>query len=112
MRKIEVENQEDLVSNVLKPLRRERLYVEMESQDLWLQVKMQMKNSDVCFISDFDIKSDCSMNGKGLKRVIQKLAISVWNDLIKMEAKDKLNPRTVEQDDLISPAFEKPESVV
>lgn len=46
---------------------------------------MQMKNSDVCFISDFDIKSDCNTNGRGLKRVIQKLAISIWNDLIKME---------------------------
>lgn len=114
MRKIEVENQEDLVSNALKTLRHERLYVEMESQDLWLQVKMKMKNSDVCFISDFDIKSDCSMNGKDLKRVIQKLAISIWNDLIKMEEKDMLNTRTAEQqmDDLISPAFDQQESVV
>lgn len=31
MRRIEVENYEDLVTNVLRPLRREHLYVEMES---------------------------------------------------------------------------------
>ena len=46
---------------------------------------MKMKNLDVCFISDFDIKNDCNMNGKGLKKVVQKLAISIWNDLIKLE---------------------------
>lgn len=106
MRKIEIENQDELVSNVLRPRKGDRLYIEMESQELWLQVKMKMKNSDVCFISDFDIKSDCNMNGKDLKKVIQKLAISIWNDLIKLEENNKnQNIMTHEEqiDDLISP---------
>lgn len=107
MRKIEVENQDELVSNVLRPRKGDYLYIEMESQELWLQVKMKMKNSDVCFISDFDIKSDCNMNGRDLKKVIQKLAISIWNDLIKLEESNKnqnLN-NSHEENDEIMPTF-------
>ena len=116
MRKIEIENQDELVSNVLRPRKGDRLYIEMESQELWLRVKMQMKNSDVCFISDFDIKLDCNMNGRDLKKVIQKLAISIWNDLIKLEENNKnqantnnmMAPHDDDQqiDDLIQQPFE------
>ena len=65
----------------------------MESQDLWLQVKMKMENSDTGFLSEFDIKVDCNTDGKSLKRLVQKTAITIWNDLITIEDLDKLNNR-------------------
>ena len=59
----------------------DRLYVQMESQDMWLHVTLRMNNlsEDSTVKSDFQIKIDGSMTGGHLKRVMQKLSISIWN---------------------------------
>ena len=50
---------------------------------MWLQITLHLSNEgeDFQFKSDFEVKLDCNMNGKQLKRVLQKLCIKIWNRL-------------------------------
>ena len=39
-------------------------------------------------MSEFEIKIDCTKNGRDLKKVIQRQSIRIWNDLQKVDEKD------------------------
>ena len=66
---------------VFKKLRAgDRLFVGIDSQELWLKVQLEMREPDtISFQSDFEIKIDLSTKGKDLKMCIQKLSINLWN---------------------------------
>ena len=59
----------------------DQILVNVDSQDLWINLFLQMNSTEKNFESDFEIKIDNNMNGKELKLVIQKLSISIWNRL-------------------------------
>jgi hypothetical protein len=66
---INFENREDLVEKQLAP--NDRVFVEFESQDIWLKVLLKMNSvGDRSFESEFEIKIDLSMTGKHLKAII------------------------------------------
>ena len=66
---IQFESEEDFVIGHLGA--RDHLFVDIESQDLWLKVFLTMNSEDYkCSDSEFEMKMDNKMNGKELKYVI------------------------------------------
>jgi hypothetical protein len=66
---INFENRDDLVQKQLAP--NDRVFVEFESQDLWLKVLLKMNSAgDRSFESEFEIKIDLNTTGEHLKAVI------------------------------------------
>lgn len=47
----------------------------MESQDIWLEVELNIKVNERLFVSTFGIKIDQQTPGIELKKIIQKIAI-------------------------------------
>ena len=87
---------EDLVFKKMKA--GDRLFVGIDSQELWLKVSLEMRAPDtISFQSDFEVKIDQKARGKDLKNVIQKLSISLWNRLCSEDKNQKRN--TVTSDD-------------
>ena len=78
---IQVESKDELVVNKLQA--QDHIFVDIDSQDLWLKVFLNMnsKEDDKSFESEFEIKIDQQLTGKELKTVLQKLTISIWNRL-------------------------------
>lgn len=90
------ENMEDLVFKTMKA--GDRLFVGIDSQELWLKVSLEMRDPDtISFQSDFEVKIDQKTKGKELKMVIQKLSIALWNRLCSEDQHQKRN--TVTSDD-------------
>ena len=72
----------------------DRLLVDIDSQELWLKISLQMRCPDaMSFAAEFEIKIDRKTKGKELKIVIQKLSISLWNRLCS-EDKSKNSTRS------------------
>jgi hypothetical protein len=66
---INFDNRDDLVQKQLAP--NDRVFVEFESQDLWLKVLLKMNSAgDRSFESEFEIKIDLNTTGEHLKAVI------------------------------------------
>lgn len=63
----------------------DHVFVEIESQDLWLKVQLVMQSPDELNIieSNFELKVDFSMNCKHFKEIIQKICLSSWNNSMK-----------------------------
>ena len=58
--------------------------MEIESQDLWLKVFLEMDSpGERSFESEFEIKCDQRMLGRKLKEMLQCVSISMWNKLCK-----------------------------
>ena len=68
---INFSNMDDLVQKQLVP--NDHIFVEIESQDLWIKVLLKMNSAgDInrSFESEFEIKIEKKMTGKDLKSVI------------------------------------------
>lgn len=79
-----------LSKNKLMP--RAHILVDIESQDIWISILLRLHSPDFTnFEANFEIKIDQKMNGKELKMLIQKLSISIWNQLCKEAKKQFLN---------------------
>jgi hypothetical protein len=77
---IQYESQDDLVIGQLQA--RDHIFVEIDSQDIWLKVFLKMNSQDEqTFESEFEIKIENQTSSKELKIVLQKLCISIWNRL-------------------------------
>ena len=77
---IQYESQDDLVIGQLHA--RDHIFVEIDSQDLWLKVFLKMDSQGhQSFESEFEIKVDIQTSSKELKIILQKLSISIWNRL-------------------------------
>lgn len=58
--------------------------VQLESQDLWMTVCLRLHSPDfINFEASMDIKMDFRMHGHDIKVVMQKLSLSIWNQLCK-----------------------------
>mmetsp|Transcript_32212 Transcript_32212/g.49263 ORF Transcript_32212/g.49263 Transcript_32212/m.49263 type:complete len:85 (-) Transcript_32212:958-1212(-) len=80
MKGVNFESHDDLARNHFRP--RDTVFVELESADLWLSAVIRMDAPpDKVFEAQFEMKIEFSMNGKQLKKALQKLSLSFWNRL-------------------------------
>lgn len=58
------------------------ILVWVESQDIWLSSTVYLRSPDFLnYEAKFEIKVDMSLTGRDLQIYIQKLVISIWNNL-------------------------------
>ena len=69
MRKVDISDGTEFARKVVKD--KDKLFVEMESQEIWLNVLLRLElKQERSFNSEFEMKVDCSMKGEMFKRVI------------------------------------------
>ena len=58
----------------------EQIIFEIDSYDIWVKVKLQMVESHNLIEAEMDLKVEKSMKKSEFDRLIQKLALKMWNE--------------------------------
>ena len=58
----------------------EQILFEIESYDIWVKVKLQMVELHNLIEAEMDLKVEKSMKKSEFDRLIQKLALKMWNE--------------------------------
>ena len=58
----------------------EQIIFEIESYDIWVKVKLQMVELHNLIEAEMDLKVEKSMKKSEFDRLIQKLALKMWNE--------------------------------
>ena len=85
---LEKDEWDQTVQHSLRP--KDHLLVQVQRKELWVKIMSKMFSQNNQKIrSDFDVKFDITMSGKDLKKMVQKIAIKIWNQIQNSKKEDE-----------------------